>query len=59
MTSVPQTQTIVGYFLAIKQLSLLEVNGSWALNSLFQYKVRAKEEAQDLEEVFNLGLLPI
>lgn len=37
----------------------IEVNGSWALNSLFQYKVRAKEEAQDLEEVFNLGLLPI
>lgn len=33
MTSVPQTQTIVGYFLAIKQLSLLEVNGSWD----FQY----------------------
>lgn len=37
----------------------IEVNESRALNSLFQYKVRAKEETQDLEEVFNFGLLPI
>lgn len=40
-------------------LLAIEVDESWALNSLFQYKIRAKEKAQDLEEVFNFGLLPI